>query len=361
MAHRTIQRRRLAAVVAATGLAITAISPGTAAAATVNDTGVDGLIGPLGLAIGNDGTVYVAEAFAGRLTAISPRGERSTLVQLEGEETFLTGVAAVGRGQVAYTATVIPEFGTEDDIDTTFNLVNPNGKVVRSVSTWAYEAANNPDGHQWYGFLETPEECLALLPGMVQPYQGGVESNPYAITAVPGGHLIADAAGNSILHVAANGRITTVAVLPPIPTLVDADLANEFGLNPCVIGETYWGEPVPTDVEVGPDGMLYVTTLPGQPELPGTASVYRVHPRTGAVELAATGFSGAVDLAVAADGTIYVAELFAGQISAIHPDGTVSVVAEVPTPGAIEIDRRGVIYATTGVFGPGGSLVTITP
>jgi hypothetical protein len=367
MTNRTIQRRRLAAVVAATGLAITAISPGTAAAATVNDTGIDGLIGPLGLAIGNDGTIYIAEAPAGQLTMVPPRGDPTTFQPFPGSEAFVTGVAAQGKGQVAFTATVVPEFAVdEDDYDATLNFMNPNGKITRSISTLDHEIANNPDGDQWYGFTDTPAECLALLPPFVQPYQGTVESNPYAVTVVPGGHLIADAAGNSILHVAASGRITTVAVLPPIPTVVDADLAAAFRLDECVVGRTHWGEPVPTDVEVGPDGMLYVTTLPGQPELPGTASVYRVHPRTGAVELVASGFSGAVDLAVAADGTIYVAELFGDQISAIHPDdGSVSVVAEVPMPGAIEIDRRGTIHVTTGgigfFLGETGSLVTLTP
>jgi hypothetical protein len=69
------------------------------------------------------------------------------------------------------------------------------------------------------------------------------------------------------------------------------------------VGATFTGEPVPTDVERGPDGSLYVSSLPGFPEAPGTGAVFRVDPRTGDVEKLYDGFSGAVDLAVDADGT----------------------------------------------------------
>jgi glucose/arabinose dehydrogenase len=65
-----------------------------------------------------------------------------------------------------------------------------------------------------------------------------------------------------------------------------------------------------------------------------------------------------VDIAVGADGTIYVAELFASQISTIS-NGVVSPYMPLDTPGAIEIDRDGTLYATTGVFGI-GSVVKLT-
>jgi len=78
------------------------------------------------------------------------------------------------------------------------------------------------------------------------------------------------------------------------------------------------------------------------------------------VNLVARGFSGATDLAIADDGTIYVAELFGNRISSIS-NGVVSRVADVFSPGAIEIGDDGTIYATTGVFGPSGAVVIVTP
>jgi sugar lactone lactonase YvrE len=103
-----------------------------------------------------------------------------------------------------------------------------------------------------------------------------------------------------------------------------------------------------------------VSSLPGAPELPNTGSVFRVNPNTGAVNVVARGFSGATDLAVADDGTIYVAELFGNRISSIS-NGVVSTVVDVFSPGAVEIGPDGTLYATTGVFGPSGSVVVVTP
>ena len=78
---------------------------------------------------------------------------------------------------------------------------------------------------------------------------------------------------------------------------------------------------MPTDVELGPDGWLYVSSLPGGPE-DGRASaptgrVYKVNPKTGKVKLVAGGFISTVDVAVANNGDVYVAELFTGRIMRI--------------------------------------------
>ena len=98
-------------------------------------------------------------------------------------------------------------------------------------------------------------------------------------------------------------------------------------------------EPVPTDVELGNDGWLYVTTLPGGPEDPSLGArgaVYRVNPTTGEVQLYASGFAGATGLAVAPNGTVFVAELFGNQVSVITKRGEVSTFADLPSPAGIE-------------------------
>lgn len=325
-------------------------------AATVSDPIAEGLVTPLGLAVGSDGTFYVAEAFIGQITTINKKGSRSSFT-VDGST---AGVDAKGKGTLVYTVTGFPE-NEEEPPDTYLYRTNPSGKAKLLASPSAYEEQVNPDAGNTYGFLDLSPECAAQLPDFVptEPYAGIIESNPYAVAIVPGGWLVADAAGNSVIKVGANGRISTVAVLPPITQVITQEIADEFGVPACG-GQTYDGEPVPTDVEVGPDGHYYVSSLPGFPESPGAGSVWRINSNTGELTQVAAGFSGAVDIAVAADGTIYVAELFAGQISAIAPDGSTSVVVQVDEPVALEIGPDGTLYATLGLEGP-GVLVSITP
>ena len=60
----------------------------------------------------------------------------------------------------------------------------------------------------------------------------------------------------------------------------------------------------------------------------------------------ASGFTGAVDLAVASDGTIYVAELFAFQVSRVDPGhSSASASTFVECPSAVEIGRGGQLFA----------------
>ncbi len=331
-----------------------------AGAATVSEPIVDGLIGPLGLAVGQDGTIYVSQTFAGNLIAIDKKGGISEVAASDNPDVTIAGVDATGRGTLTYTTTGF----SDGQFIGTVNRIRPNGKTTPLGDTGHHETVLNPDYVNTYGFQGLDAECAALLPpdaGLL-PYNGGVDSNSYAVAILPdGSRVVADAGGNSLVKVAANKRVSTLAVLPPQPTTITADQAAMFGLPDCVADKTYNFEPVPTDVEVGPDGMLYVSTLPGGPEDPSLGargSVYRVHPSTGAMTLIATGFLGATDLAVAPNGTIYVAELFGGRISKVVGGGG-QLVAEVPAPAALEF-AQGKLYATIDAFG-NGSLVTIQP
>jgi hypothetical protein len=348
--------RAVAAGVVAVGLVV---STASRAAAVEIDEVVGGFAGPLGLAIGADGTVYVAQAFLGSLTAIDRDGDRTDLVT---GEPVAGGVEAVGRGQVVYT-TRVGEPGVPPS-EASLIRVTPAGKTRQLASLLAYEAAANPDAANRYGFVDLDPACAAEVDaafgGQVAttPYPGQVDSNPYAVAFDRGGYVVADAGGNDIVRVDANGRVSTVAVLPPIDTTIGPEVVEELGAPECVVGAAYRAEPVPTDVEVGPDGSYYVSSLPGFPEAPGTGSVFRVT-RSGSVELVATGFSGAADLAVTDDGTIYVAELFGGQISQIV-DGEASVLVEVTEPAAVEVAADGTLYATTDAFG-NGRVVIVTP
>jgi hypothetical protein len=334
--------RSRAILVACSAAAVVLPVAASASAATVSAPLVTGLAGPLGLAVGSGGTVYVSQAFSspGLLTAVGGRGTR-TVAEEPGAE--ITGVDANGAGTVVYTTTA---FGDEGATAAFLKRVLPNGRSRTLADVLAYERQNNPDSGSAYAFQDLEPGCAEELPPEIpDPYAGIIDSHPYSVATVPGGWVVGDAAGNDLLRVSPNGRVSTLAVLPPQPVTITAEMAAEFGLDSCVVGATYNAEAVPTDVELGPDGMLYVSTLAGDPA-PG--SVYRVDPSTGAYTRIATGFAGATGVAVAPDGTIYVAELFGGAISKAV-NGAPETFAELPFPAAVEW-ANGKLYATIDVF-----------
>ena len=112
---------------------------------------------------------------------------------------------------------------------------------------------------------------------------------------------------------------------------------------------------MPTDVERGGNGSLWVTTLPGGPEDPSLGargSVYRIS-KHGAVSRVATGFLGATNLALY-KGRVYVAELFAGKITKFGKGGRFTV-ANVSAPASVEATRKHLFVGTlaTGPSSPG--------
>lgn len=353
-----LRRPMQAAVVAAGVLALVVPVAAPAEAAAPSAPIVSGLAGPLQLAVGSDGTIYVSQSFAGKLTAVGKKGT-TDLVSTPGAD--IAGVAAEGRGTLTFTTTVFSETGPSAQV----KRVLPDGRVRVLADVGTYEATVNPDQINTYGFQGLSPECAAQIPAEVpgaEPYSGIVDSHPYSVAILPdGSRIVGDAGGNDILRITPNGKISTVAVLPPAPTVVTAEAAAGIGLPECAVGQTYNFEPVPTDVELGPDGRLYVSSLPGGPEdasLGARGGVFSIDLATGAVTKVAGGFLGATNLAIAPNGTIYVAEMFGNRISTVAGGGP-QPFADVPTPAALEW-ANGKLYATVDVFG-NGSVVTFTP
>lgn len=383
--HSTARRTALA-VLSAGALVLPLASPASAAPGDVSDPLADGLVGPLKLSVASSGGVYVAESFAGLLTRINRNGSTSVAASApEGAE--IAGVDATRMAQAVY----LTSGPTEDGFFAELRRLKANGETSLIADLQAWEEKENPDGDVHYGFAAgaLPAACAAQVPeylGGGNGYDGIVESHPYGVTATPGGWVVADAAGNSLISVSRSGEVSTLAVLPvhtieltaAAITAVNASLAEQNANNDpsepdlppvpaCVAGHDYAFEPVPTDVELSRDGRtLYVSTLAGGPEDPSLGArskVFTVDRRTGEVDEYATGLFAATDLAVSPVGTVYVAELFGGQISKIV-DGEPVQVAEVPLPAAVEW-HDGLLYAAIDVFpgeqGPDGKVVTIQP
>jgi len=351
---------RAAATLAVVSTLLAGVGTGTASAQGNGSdawrapvTLADGLVGPLQIDAVGGGSVLVAQGFASTISRVRRNGKVTDLAHEDGLAT--PAVAAGPFGSVFYTR--------NNDGGSTSDLMvrDPSGRISRFADLGEHETNLNPDQIRTYGIEgEVSPECAAQIPAEVGPsnYTGQVDSNPYALAMTRFGVVVADAGGNAILLADWTGTVRTVAVLPVQPAVITADFAGANGLPDCIVGRTYNFEPVPTDVEVGRDGNLYVTTLPGGPEDPSLGargSVYRVSPLTGGGTRIATGFAGATNLALSPNGTIYVTELFANRISEVR-NGAPYPVVELNEPGAVEWSN-GKLVATSDVFGSGKVVV----
>ncbi len=332
-----------AALVAASfpASAMAASHSGSSAKVTVLTTSVGA---PFNLQVSRHG-ILVADGGSGQVSLLKRDGSLTTVVP---DVVGASGVATSWNA-LAYTSTT-SDPDTFENSAASLEIRYRGGHHVHA-DTLAFETANNPDQVNTYGIAH-PTTCQRDLLGDLAKYNGQIDSHAYSVASWGRSWLLADAGGNDLLRIKGDGQITTAAVFPPQPIKVtqaflDANFPPEVDTS-CLLGVTYGFEPVPTDVEVGRDGSVYVTTLPGGAEddsLGANGAVWRVNPWSGHVTKIATGLLGATNLALS-DGRIYVTELFAGRVSVIRGRHVCPVV-DLPGAVSIEAGRHGTLYAGT--------------
>ncbi|MHA7181565.1 ScyD/ScyE family protein [Arthrobacter sp. MDB2-24] len=351
-------------------LAVALISPAGAATATPGsshhswtvtggepDTLATGLVGPLRVAVGRGNTAYVSQNFGGQLTSVARNGAVATLINRPGIE---IGAVSTHHGEVYFTESA--GGGPEGEGPLIANVsVLEKGAVRVIADLAALETANNYDAANAYGFQNLDPACAGQiapeLAPIVLPHGGETYSHPYATAVSNSGRYVyvADAGANAVFTIDTRSNTVSATVLEPVPTLITPELfasaaEQGFELPDCVIGSTFNSEPVPTDIELGPDGMLYLTSLPGAPEDPTLGSVRRLDPATGSIEVIASGLTTPTGLALDRRGNIFVAELFAGRISVIAAGTSKAVpLLEAVLPADVEIDGK-YLYATTNAL-----------
>jgi hypothetical protein len=319
----------------------------------------EGLSAPLSLAVDSDDSVLVTQNFAGLLSRVNEDGTTTTLYQ--GKEGWDVGGVESHHGTTYFVESVGAGGGDPAALEGYLKSIDGHGNVGTIAELADYERQNNPDGDQHYGFgSDVPDECLAGWPAFPPArYEGAVDSHPYGVAVRGGTAYVADAGANAILAVdIESGDISTLAVLPPRPAVVPAgtkipvDMAGTMVDVPeCVVGHEYAFEPVPTDVEFGPDGRLYVTSLPGGPEDPSLGArgaIFRVNPWNGATHVWAEDILSPTGLAITDDGDVYVASMFGNEI--IKFDAWTckwSQFLAIDGPAAVEV-RGSSLYATAG-------------
>jgi len=359
-------------VAAAATLAVAAttavIVPAAQAAAPKPTTLAKGLTSPLTAAIDDDGTAYVTQNFKGQLVKIR-KGKKPKVVYASKNGNEVGGVS-VFHGKLVFTETASDAQGNPSK--SWVKWITASGKVKTLANIRSFENKKNPDKKVTYGVRGISADCAAQWPtAQLGPatYQGLPDSHPYATLQTDEGTVyVADAGMNAVLSISPSGKIKTIAVLPAVPVTITSGAAAAMGVPACAVGETYYGEPVPTDVALGSDKKLYVTTEGGGlgEQFP-LGSVYSVNIKKGKVKKVAGGLFAPVGIAMAPNDDIYVSQLFGGKISRIkHGSGKVKTYVKANLPAAVEWTGDG-LYATIDVLvgpspetpsaKPGGKLV----
>lgn len=322
---------------------VTAASPRRAPAPKVVSSNV---LMPFNLAL-HDGHTYFADGGLELVGRVKKGGKVATIAA---HQPGASGIAFSKDGKsMAYTTTVT-NMDTFENTASGLHIWGPRGKRIYA-DTHAYEVKHNPDKVIHYG-VKNPSKCVSDALATIDlpaSYQGQVDSHAYSVAAASGGWVVADAGSNTLWRVSNKGKVSTLAVLPAQRTKITKKMAAALKLPSCVVGITYAFEAVPTDVELGKHGYLYVTTLPGGPESPvlgARGKVWRVNPRTGKAKVVAKGLLGATNLALGKHGKIYVAELFGGKIS-VARHGKVKRYVKLPGVVAVETSKSGKLWAAT--------------
>lgn len=360
--------RTVAAVAAASALTVTlSVTPSQArnnnpTAPTISNvkTLAEGLAGPLKVAFGPQGSILVAESFAGQLSSISPTGEKKTLVNAPGKE--IVGVSH-DRGTTYYfeNAGATGEEPPSGATPALLKSINKSGKIRTITDITEFEKAHNPDGSTVYGVRDATETCLADAPWMQST--GELYSHPFSSVPARNGVYVGDAGANTILHVNNQGTVSLVKALPAEPITITGavqDLAKEMGLSvpDCMLGHTYWAQPVPTDITVQ-GNWLYYTVLPGVPgESLSSGKAYKMNLHTKKTHVVATGLSAPTGIALDRRGNVFVSELFGGGVARIVDGHAVTVLpAQMASDVAIHNNK---LIAGTEALTPSGKLVTAT-
>ena len=302
-----------------------------------------GLSNPRGIAFAPNGELWVAEGGRGGPGPCFPSPSNPAVVRCYGET-----------GSIAR---ILPEGGFERIVTGLPSLTLPDGTMEGGPTDLSFLGASaylvlglsgGPAIRQAIGGqARLLGQVLHVTPGgsyqvvgdvagheaSQNPAGNTVDSNPYGIRALPGRRLVADAGGNSVIELLANGHTRTFAIPPA-------------GAN---------GQSVPTSVAEGPDGALYVGLLTGFPFFRGAAQVLRISSDGSSVETFTPGLTAVVDVTFDNGGALYVLEIASGQVAPFPPPNPGVGIGRLlrQCPGDMpEILLTGLTFASGVAIGP---------
>lgn len=303
---------------------------------------------------------------------ITKRGVQEVVEISTKEGSPINGLEPVGRSSFFATS------GGQDQAvgAGVWHVSRGGARLVADVE--AFEQANDPDA------FEGPEwKAQACEENPDEGFTAGPQSNPYHLTRLSGSTaLVADAAGNTLLSASKNGSLDWVAVFtPPVDENgTGSDKPEDWMvLFPLDEDADCYVQPVPTAVDIGPDGAYYVGELTGVTPADigtgggptkGLSRVWRIEPGARNVtcpsddcEVVLSSFTSVIDLEFGPDGDLFVVEYDEnGWFAATTPDhpigpagGTINrcdvevgtcdeVESDLTLPAAITFDKWGNLW-----------------
>jgi hypothetical protein len=288
--------------IAGTGVAGFSGDGGPATAARINNA--------FGLDVRADGTVLVADNGNHRVRSISPAGVMSTAAG--------TGTAASGGdGGAASAATVNSPGAVTVAPDGSWLILEFGGNVIRRVS--AAGTISRMAGNASLGITRVASDTAGTSFPLPYDVEVGADGSAY----------VAGVTDHMVRRVWPDGTVTVVAGTGTAGSTGDGGPATAAGLNQ------------PRALALGSDGSLYIAECVG-------ARVRRVSPAGIITTVAGTGTAGFLGdggpataarlncphgLAVAADGTLYITDLFNNRVRRVSPTGIITTFAGTGTAG----------------------------
>ena len=331
---------------------------------------VDGLNGPQGVLVIDDGSIWVIDVGLGGseevvLGGLNPNTNEIIRATF-GNTARVIRVATGGQPQLVAT---LPSIFLISDIVGGARLALLNNEMYATAGIWQGVAGEEP--------LPNTASVLRVVQGSVRevvplwqiekaenPDGFVLESHPYGMTTGPDGFLyVVDAGANTLLRVdVASETAEVIAVFEGIP----GPLPNPFR------GGALQSDPVPTGVTFGTDGRIYVSLLPGFPFLPGSAKVVVVDPDSGGAEDYATNLTMLTDLRTGPDGNLYAVRfgIFTDEgpvpnsgavIRVGEGETSQDIITGLPLPTSVDFDANGNAFvvingSSVGVPGSGAVL-----
>lgn len=381
---------------------------------TQTEVASEGLILPGGVAVGEDGTIYVSNfsVFPGQGQVLAIEGEEPPPPPpLEGEVIAEgldapRGIDVTVDGTVYVTATgfggedcvtLPPEEEGGDELVFCFGdtgnvyMIEPGGEATPVVPdsltslltpfgdpTGAHDVVVGDDGvlRVIVGLGADPAlraefgELSGQLGYLLELSSAGVVFGELDIAAWesehnPDGGLV-DSNPFAIAAAADGGHVVSDAGANALLHVNPEGVVSTLAVFPdrMVVGPDGTQMPmnaVPTGVTAGPDGAWYVGQLTGFPFPEGGANVYRVTPE-GQVTVYAGGFTNIIDVSFDDEGNLYVLEMTAGGLGNANPEDPATLasrVTKVAPNGTqqviIDVDG-GLVFATGLTVGPDEAL-----
>jgi len=367
-------------------LALLAVAPADlVSAGHVTGVVADNLDHPRGMTFAPDGTLYIAESGRGG------DGSDGRCIPGPGGGSFCYG--ATGAVTAVYSdgmqvrivddmaslatapPTVTEAVGPQDVV------VDANGDLYVIVGLGADPAVRDPNGPLGADGMNLGQLAMITEPtdeasgyGWMNvvdvaaheasdPDGNGVDSNPYGLLALDDGFAVTDAGGNTLLHVdpMANA-IITLSIFPTRTVEFPPGSGNMIPM-----------QAVPTGLTGYDTSSVLVGQLTGFPFPLGGANVYSATTTApGDPQIAKTGFTNILDVAMGADGSIYVLEMATnsllsgdptGAVKRVRPDGTITTLTTgLFLPTGMTIGPDGMLYvANNGIIVGNGQVVQIDP